>query len=163
MPAITLLPANAQGGELSASLTGAERLVFAAVLDRRMNLRLLGGADFPLEGLVTIRRGYDFNDAGDRIVDEFRYEESYRDGETGESGPVRFTAILFIEESAFDRLLGRIHWGLPRVHLFFELSSEVITFEPGGDAEDLLFQPVPRPWERVSGATLVQQPWGSAS
>jgi hypothetical protein len=164
MPAITILPVNVQSGELSISLVGSESLEFDVVLDPKMNVRFAGDErEFPQNGVALIIRGFKFSEAGNRIVDEFRYEESYTDDETGEEVRERFRVFLFMEEAAFDRLTERIHCGLPKLHLFFDLSSQTITFMPGGSAEDLFIQPVPRPWEQITSATLIQKPWGSGA
>jgi hypothetical protein len=66
-------------------------------------------------------------------------------------------------EAAFDRLTGRVQWGLPTLVLFFDPSSEVITFHPAGDTEHLCFRPDPRPWEKIKSATLTQRPGAGAS
>ena len=164
MPAIFLIPAGAETARLTAALTGSEWFEFEAVLAPTMNLRFEpDGRKFPRKGIVSIRRGLDYAKSGERIVDSFRYIESCTLDGTGEHVEERFGVTLFMPEAAFDRLTLRAHWGLPEVVLFFEASSEVITLDRGGDVESLWFRPSPRPWEKISSATLTQRPWSSAN
>ena len=164
MPAIFLIPAGAETARLTAALTGSEWFEFAAFLAPAMNLRLQpDGRPFPRKGTVSIRRGVDHATSGERIVDSFRYIESCTAEDTGEHVEERFGVTLFMAEAAFDRLIERAHWGLPELVLFFDASSEVITFEPGGAPEDLRFRAKPRPWEEISSATLTQTPCANAS
>jgi len=162
MPVIFLIPAGAETARLTAALTGYEWFEFEAALAPRMNLRFEpDGRKFPLNGMVSIRRGLDRAKSGEPIVDSFRYIESCTEEDTGEHVEERFGVTLFMPEAAFDRLMGRAQWGLPEVVLFFDAASEVITFDPGGDVDDLWFRPNPQPWERISSATLTQRPWSS--
>jgi hypothetical protein len=164
MPAIFLTPAGAETARLTVTLAGSEWFEFAAALAPTMNLRFEpDGRRFPLKGSVSIRRGVDHTKSGERIVDSFRYIESCTAGDTGEHVEERFGVTLFMPEAAFDRLTERAHWGLPELVLFFDASSEVITFEPGGNVQDLRFRLNPRPWEEIASATLTQSPLASAS
>ena len=164
MPAIFLMPAGAETARLTAALTGSEWFEFAATLAPTMNLWLEpDGRRFPRKGTVSIRRGLDHATSGERIVDSFRYIESCTAEDTGEHVEERFGVTLFMAEAAFDRLMERAHWGLPELVLFFDASSEVITFQPGGAVEDLSFRAKPRPWEEISSATLTQSPCPRAS
>ena len=163
MPVIIVKPAPREGGKLIASLKGGEWLEFEAILDDGTNMRLLDEDHrfrrFPSNGLVWIRRGFDYNNAGERIVDEFRYEASYKDDMTGETIPECFKVNLHMEEIAFDRLIKRLPWGPPEIHLYFELSSEVIT-DASHNGNSLKFNATPRPWEKIESVSLVQHPWG---
>jgi hypothetical protein len=164
MPALFLIPAGAETARLTAALTGSEWFEFGATLAPTMNLRCEpDGRPFPRQGTVSIRRGLDHGTSGERIVDSFRYIESCTADDTGERVEERFGVTLFMAEAAFDRLMARAHWGLPELVLFFDASSEVITCDPGGSLEDLRFRPNPRPWEKISSATLTQIPCTRAS
>lgn len=159
MPAILLQPSNREGGELMAGLGGSEWFEFDAVLDKQMHIRIENhNRRFPECGLVSLRCGYDHSDTGERITDEFRYEERRTD-ETGAAIPDTFKVTLFLEESAFDRLMARIHWGLPDVVLHFDLSAEMVTFDMSDDPNDLVVNLDRRVWEKVASATLRQRPW----
>ena len=159
MPALFLIPAAADTARLTATLAGSEWFEFAASLAPTMNLRLEpDGRPFPRKGTVSIRRGPNHAHSGERIVDSFRYIESCTAEDTGERVEERFGVTLFMAEAAFDRLMGRAHWGLPEVVLFFDAASEVITLQPGGSLEDLRFRTKPRPWEEIASATLTQSP-----
>ena len=160
---IIVQPAASEGGEIFASLNGQEWLRFQAILDESVEMRLLDKdhrfRGFPPNGVVQIRRGFDYNQEGERIVDEFRYEEGYEDDETGETVPECFKVTLFMDELAFDRLVQRLRWGPPEVRLGFALSSEVISYaSPAPGDYRLRFKADPRQGERVESATLVQRP-----
>jgi hypothetical protein len=157
MPAVSLIPGDVGTGRLTAGLAGSEWFEFEAALAPTMNLRFAhDGTSFPARGTVSIRRGPDRAQSGERIVDSFRYIESCTDRDTGEHVEARFGVTLFMAEAAFDRLMGRVHWGLPALVLYFDAASEVITSAPGGDAEDLRFRAEPDPWEKIASATLTQ-------
>jgi hypothetical protein len=163
MPALFLIPAGADTARLTAALTGSEWFEFAASLAPTPNLRLEpDGRPFPRKGAVSIRRGLDHATSGERIVDSFRYIESCIAEDTGEHVEERFGVTLFMPEAAFDRLMERVHWGLPELVLFFDAASEVITFAPGGSPEDLSFRRNARPWEEIASATLTQSPCSPA-
>lgn len=164
MPAISLIPAAIDSARLTAGLAGFEWFEFEAALAPAMNLSLApDGRKFPARGTVSIRRGPDHAESGERIVDSFRYIASCTDDDTGEQVAERFGVTLFMAEAAFDRLVQRVDWGLPEVDLLFEPSSEVVAFQPGGRPEDLVFRPQPRPWEQIASATLTQRPRAAAS
>jgi hypothetical protein len=164
MPAISLIPGKIETARLTAGLTGSEWLEFEAALAPTMNLRFAhDGTRFPAKGTVSIRRGPDRANSGERIVDSFRYIESCTDGDTGKQVEARFGVTLFMAEAAFDRLTSRVHWGLPALVLSFDAASEVITFAPGGDVDDLRFRAEPDPWEKIASATLTQSPWRGAA
>lgn len=164
MPAIIVLPTSHEGGELSAKPTGREWFCFEAMLDTRMRVRLVDqDRCFPSNGFVSIERGFVYADAGERIVDAFCYEESHTDCETGAAIPECFRVTLFMEEAAFDRLMQRLHWGLPELHIFFDLYSEIVTYNPrSGDSRNLEFKALPKPWEKIEGANLIQRPGRTA-
>ncbi|HEY8360344.1 MAG TPA: hypothetical protein VIL30_23050, partial [Ramlibacter sp.] len=138
MPAISLLPAETAAARLVVALAGSEWLEFDAVLAPTLNLRIApGGQGFPARGTVSIRRGPDHTDAGERIADVLRYIESCSDEDTGEHVQERFGVTLFLAEPAFDRLVARAHWGLPALVLSFDASSQVITHDAAGGLDDL--------------------------
>jgi hypothetical protein len=158
MPAISLIPGKIESARLVSALAGSEWFEFDAALAPSMNIRFVSDArKFPVKGTVSIRRGPDYSQSGERIVDSFRYIESCTDDDTGEQVEERFGVTLFMEEAAFDRLSERTHWGLPTLVLFFDPSSKVITFHLAGSADELCFRPDPRPWEKISSATLTQR------
>jgi hypothetical protein len=158
MPAISLIPSDIASARLTAALPGSEWFEFEAALAPAMNLRFApGGREFPGRGTVSIRRGLDHAESGERIVDSFRYIESCTDDETGAPIEERFGVTLFMAEAAFDRLMQRVHWDLPALVLYFDPSSEVITLDPAGGVEDLFFRTEPRSWEKITGATLTQR------
>jgi hypothetical protein len=159
MHAISLIPGPIHDARLTAGLAGSEWFEFEAALDPTTNLRFApDGRRFPIVGTVSIRRGLDHAESGERIVDSFRYIESCTDDVTGEHVEERFGVTLFMAEAAFDRLTGRVHWGLPVVVLFFDAPSEVISGDAAGGGGDLFFHPRPRPWERIASVTLTQRP-----
>ena len=152
MPSILIQPTLREAGVLVADIKGHERFGFEASLDPRMNINIVGqGQSFPKGGYVSLRRGPDFNEAGSRIVDEFRYNEAHEDSDTGQLVAASFTVILFVEETAFDRLLARVHWGLPDITLEFSMHSDVVAYDNSSpEPFDLIFSPNPRPWEEVN-------------
>jgi hypothetical protein len=159
MPAISLVPDGPASARLTTALSGSEWFEFDAALAPAMNLRFEpDGRAFPARGTVSIRRGLDHAESGERVVDSFRYIGSCTDDDTGERVEERFGVTLFMPEAAFDRLTQRAHWELPAIVLFFDPASQVITRQPGGNAEDLRFRPQPRPWEQIASATLTQRP-----
>jgi hypothetical protein len=159
MPAIYLIPGNLESARLTAGLAGSEWFEFEAALAPAMNLRFVpDGRKFPAAGTVSIRRGLDHAESGERIADSFRYIESCTDDETGEHVEERFGVTLFMAEAAFDRLMQRAHWGLPALVLIFDPSSEVITVDPAGGIEDVWFRSGPGSWEAIASATLTQRP-----
>jgi hypothetical protein len=159
MPAIFLLPAQTDTARLTAALGGWEWFEFDAVLAPAMNLRFADdGRAFPAQGTVSIRRGDDRAASGERIADSFRYIAACVDGETGEPVEERFGVTLFMDAAGFDRLVQRVHWGLPEVALFFDVGSEVIRGTGTGPTESLSFRGQPQSWEKISSATLTQRP-----
>jgi hypothetical protein len=158
MLALDLIPLELASARLTAGLSGSEWFEFDVALAPAMNLRFApDGRSFPARGTVSIRRGVDHAASGEPIVDSFRYIESSTDHDTGGHVQERFGVTLFMAEDAFDRLTGRAQWGLPALVLYFDASSQVITPQAGGKAEDLGFRPQPQPWERIVGATLTQR------
>lgn len=159
MPSIVVQPHEIQDARLRLDAKGVEFISYPAILDNRMNICFVGTKrPFPKEGFVRLRRGADFTDSGERIVDEFRYEEGWKDPDTGEIVPEMWLVYLQVDESAFDRLTQRLHLGLPELWLTFDISSQVITFHPATEWEDLFFSTGQR-WERITEATLVQVPF----
>jgi hypothetical protein len=157
--AVYLVPAAIKTARLTAGLAGSEWFEFDAALAPRMDLRFVPeGTPFPTRGTVSIRRGLDRAQSGERLADSFRFIAGATDDETGEPVPARFGVTLFMAEAAFDRLLARMHWGLPELVLFFDAASQVLVQRPGGGPEDLDFRANPQAWERIASATLTQRP-----
>lgn len=160
MPLIIIQPHDAHEARLRATTDGTEFITYRGRLDPRMNIRFARTEEpFPANGFVRLRRGYDHGSNGERILDEFRFEPSFEDSDSDQVVPAKWVVYLQVDGEAFDRLVQRLHWGLPELRLSFDVSSEVVTFDPGTDWEDLYFLADPRPWERVSGAELVQIPF----
>ncbi|QJW85099.1 hypothetical protein HK414_21340 [Ramlibacter terrae] len=158
MAVISLLPAGSETARLVTAAGGSEWLEFDAVLAPAMVLALEpDGRRFPGHGTVSIRRGFDTAASGERIADALRYIEGCTDDATGLAVDERFGVTLFPAEAAFDRLVARVHWGLPELDLFFDPSSPVIA-QDAGSAGALRFRTQPRPREAIASVTLTQRP-----
>ena len=157
MPVISLLPAGVETARLVTATGGSEWFEFDALVAPGNDVRLEPhGHRFPGRGTVSIRRGADRTADGERIADALRYIESCTDEVTGRPVDARFGVTLFLDEAAFDRLVGRVNWGLPALDLFFDPSSPVVTQDAGSG--DLCFRTQPRPWEAIASTTLTQRP-----
>jgi len=158
MPVISLLPAALDTARLVTGTGGSEWLEFDAVLAPATVLRLEPqGQRFPGRGTVSVRRGTDRAAGGERIADVLRYIEPCTDDVTGLPVDARFGVTLFLAEAAFDRLVARVHWGLPALDLLFDASSPVVT-QDAGRGGGLRFRTQPQPWEAIASATLTQRP-----
>lgn len=160
---ILIQPSEIKKAKLILEANGGEFITYHAVLDPRLNIRFAcTKKPFPMKGFVELRRGVKFTDKGERIIDEFRYIESWKDSDTGKTNPEKWSAYLQVEESAFDRLLKRIHLGLPAVTLMFDLLSEVITYDPCSPSwGDMYFSIEKRHYEKITEATLIQEPFSA--
>lgn len=161
MPAIMFQPVLREAVRISTGLAGGEYLEFGVALDNRMRFRFANThRKFPKNGYVSISRGFKYGEIGNQYAGEFRYEESYKDGDTGALVPECFQVFLNLEESAFDRLVQRFYWGLAEfeLSLYFDLSCKVITFTTmSGDPFELEFDLTQGPcWEKVDSATVKQ-------
>jgi hypothetical protein len=163
VPSILIQPRDDRDATLSAEATGVEFISYSGTLDPRMTIRFVESeAPFPRDGLVRLRRGADSTKEGLRISDSFRYEHEIRDSDLGEIVPAKWVVYLQLDDGCFDRLVARLHWGLPKLDLTFSLQSKVLMFDPGTDWEDLYFQPDPRPWDEITEAVLLQHPFAAA-
>jgi hypothetical protein len=157
--ALSLVPAAMESARLTAGLEGSEWFEFGATLAAATDLRFAPeGTPFPANGTVSLRRGADRAQSGERLADSFRFIAGAVDHESGEQVPARFGVTLFLPEAAFDRLLARMHWGLPQLVLFFDAASEVVRQRAGGGPEQLDFRAGVQSWERIASATLAQRP-----
>lgn len=161
MPALKLEPVERELATVAYALTGNQHLDFKVRMEADCHMTLVDlGRPFPRAGLIYVRRGYDFNSEGQKIVDAVHYEVAGPDDDDGNT-PESFRVNLAMEENGFDALLDRLQaYGLPTVHLYFEVNRrEVLTYRDGSPSEDLVFHTKVRHWEQIDSATLIQAPF----
>jgi len=161
MLAITLIAGTRESARLTVGSAGFEWFEYEAALAPTTDLRLVPSErPFPGRGTVSIRRGEDRTQAGERIVDSLRYIGTCVDQDTGESLQERFGLTVFLAPEVFDRLLDRVHWTLPELVLTFDAAdaaARVVDPLRSAGPDSLAFHLDRGTWAQVASVTLTQR------